>query len=329
MRAALYRRRGPARDVLAIETLPDPAPAAGEVRVRLAYSGVNPSDVKSRAGTVPRPMEHAYVVPHSDGAGVVDAVGAGVAAEEWLGRRVWVYHAQWGRALGTAAECVALPVEQAVPLPDGVSFEVGVSLGIPAMTAYHAVVASGAAPGSTVLVPGAAGAVGYYATQFARLAGARVIGVVSSDDKAAIARSAGADDIVNYRSEDLVARVQALTAGRGVDALIDVDAATHAPRYGELLAFGGRAVVYGSNQPVISMPFRPMMMAFATVTFFIVYRLPPEPVRSTLDGITARLRDGSLRHAATAVYALDDIAAAHEQVERGAGAKVLIRLASA
>ena len=202
---------------------------------RIAFSGVNPSDVKSRAGVSGRPFAYNAVIPHSDGAGTIDAVGPGVPASR-VGERVWVYNAQWERAHGTAAQFVTLPQARPCALPDGASFEVGASIGIPLMTAFHAVARCGSLLGKQVLVTGGAGAVGAYALQLARRAGARVITSVSNDAKAAQVRALGADAVINYRSEDLVARVRELSGGQGVDALIDVDAASHAPHYGSLLA---------------------------------------------------------------------------------------------
>jgi NADPH2:quinone reductase len=252
-------------------------------------------------------------------------VGSGVDAA-WLGRRVWVFNGQWERADGTAAQCIVLPHKQAVLLPDGVSFETGASIGIPLMTAWHAVQAFGPMLGRTVLVPGAAGSVGFYATQLAALAGARVIALVSTEAKAAVARAAGAHEVVLYRHEDVAARVRALTDGRGADAIVDVDAAGNARHYGEWLAFGGQAVVYGSNAGDITLPFGPTIMGFLNLYFFIVYRLPQEALRETTAGITQLLAAGRLQHPATAIYDLADIAAAHQRVEAGADAKVLIRL---
>ena len=248
MRAAVYTSKGPAAEVLRIVDRPVPEPGAGEVRVRVAFSGVNPSDVKSRSGVAARAGGFPEVTPHSDGAGTIEMLGDGVDAT-LMGRRVWMFNGQWERPFGTAAEYIVLPVSQVVPLPDGISFEVGASIAIPLMTAMHAVQSCGSLLGKTVLVPGAAGSVGFYVTQLASAAGARVIGIVSSDEKAKLAKGIGATDIVNYKTESLVDRVQALTNGVGADAIIDVDAATHAPHYGSLLRFGGQAVVYGTNQP--------------------------------------------------------------------------------
>ncbi len=325
MRAAIYTRRGPAADVLSIVDKPEPQPSAGEVRVRLSFSGVNPSDVKSRSGIAARAGGFPEVTPHSDGAGVIDAVGQGVDSSR-IGQRVWTYNGQWERPYGTAAEFITLPATQAVHLPDSVSFEVGASIGIPLMTAMHAVQACGSLLGKTVLVPGAAGSVGFYVTQLARMAGARVIAIISSDEKAALSRDIGAADTVNYKTENLVERVQALTHGQGADAIIDLDAASHAPLYGQLLRFQGKAVVYGSNQPQFSMPFGPMILGFISVYCFIVYKLPPAEMQQVIGSVQAALANPALRHPPTAIYPLDEIVAAHQQVERGANAKVLVRL---
>ncbi len=325
MRAAVYRRKGAARDVLAVETLPRPEPGAGEVRVKVAWSGVNPSDVKSRAGAAGPAMPFEFVTPHSDGAGVIDAVGGEVAALA-VGTPVWVYNGQWNRPHGTAAEYIVLPAAQVVPLPPGVPLETGASLGIPLLTAFHAIDRCGALLGRTVIVFGAAGAVGYYATQLAALAGARVIAVVSSAEKAALATTAGAAETIDYRTEDVSKRVAALTDKRGADFVIEVDAAANVHRYADILAFGGTVVVYGSGAADIPVPFRPMLGKFATLYFFVVYALPPALMRRTLDGATALLVQGRLRHLPTAVYDLADIVAAHERVEQGANAKVLVKV---
>ena len=322
MRAAIYTSKGAARQVLEVVERPDPRPVGGEGRVKVAFSGVNPSDVKTRARAG---MEFPEIIPHSDGAGVVDAVGPEAPAG-LLNRRVWLYNGQWERAHGTAAGFVCLPASQVVPLPDAVSFEVGASIGIPLMTAYHAVQACGSLVGKTVLVPGAAGSVGFYAAQLARLAGARVIAVVSSTEKAAIARAAGAAETIDYRREDLSGRVRTLTGGRGADCVIEVDAAGNARHYGSTLAFGGKAVVYGSNEADVTLPFRPLIMNFTSLYFFIVYRLPAPLLRQVTTGIGQLLARGELKHPETAIYPLEQVAEAHERVKKGANAKVLVRL---
>ncbi len=322
MKAAIYRSKGAARQVLEVVERQDPQPVGSEIRVKVAFSGVNPSDVKTRARAG---MEFPEIIPHSDGAGVVDAVGPDAPAG-LLHRRVWIYNGQWERAHGTAAGSVCLPAAQVVPLPDAVSFEVGASVGIPLMTAYHAVQACGSLVDKTVLVPGAAGSVGFYAAQLARRAGARVIAVVSSAEKAAIARAAGVAETIDYRRDDVVERVRALTGGRGADCVIEVDAAGNGRHYGSILAFGGKAVIYGSNEADVTLPFRPLIMNFASLYFFIVYRLPAPLLRQTTAGISQLLAREDLKHPETAIYPLEQIAEAHERVEKGANAKVLVRL---
>jgi NADPH2:quinone reductase len=308
--------------VLQVVDRPEPEPVGDEVRVKIAFSGVNPSDVKTRGRAG---MDFPEVIPHSDGAGVVDAVGPD-APRDLLERRVWIYNGQWERAHGSAAGMICLPASQVVPLPDGVPFEVGASVGIPLMTAWHAVQACGSLVGKTVLVPGAAGSVGFYAAQLARLAGAEVIAMISNPQKAEIARSAGASSVINYRTEDVGERVRELTGGRGADCLIEVDAAGNGRHYGSLLDFGGKAIVYGSNEADVTLPFRPLIMNFTTLYFFIVYRLPAPLLRQTTTGITQLLARQALKHPQTAVYPLEQIADAHERVEQGANAKVLVRL---
>jgi NADPH2:quinone reductase len=324
VRAAIYEAQGPASEVLQVVTLDPPQPAAGEVRVRVAFSGVNPSDVGARSGRSPR-SRFGRVIPHSDGAGVIDAVGAGVPHDR-IGQRVWLYNAQWERAFGTAAEYVTLPSHLAVPLPAQVSLEMGATLGIPLMTAFHAIASCGSIMGSTVLVFGAAGCVGFYATQLATLGGARVIAVVSSAQKARIATAAGAHAVVNYRSEDVPARVREITAGEGAHCIIDVDGARNAKMYADLLRFNGKVVVYGSTAAEMTLAFRPLIRAFATICFFIVYKLPDDVARDTIAGITRLLEQDRIRAPRTIVHPLEDIARAHEEVERGADGKVLVKI---
>lgn len=317
MRKVVYRRTGPAAEVLELVQCPEPVPGPGEVRVRVAWSGVNPSDTKSRAGTRSSVMPFPEVTPHSDGAGHVDAVGDGVDPAR-IGEPVWLWNAAWGRPAGTAADYVVLPQAQAVRLPEGVSLEAGACLGIPAMTAAHAVLGYGGVQGQRVLVAGGAGAVGHYAVQMARLAGAaQVIATVSSADKAAIARDAGADDAVDYRAPDFVTRVRALTGGQGVDRVIEVDLAANARADFELLAPGGLAVVFGSGQPEAAVPFVPGILKNLQLAFFIVYHLPPAARARAQEQLVRWLADGRLAHRIAARLPLDRIAEAHALVETG------------
>jgi NADPH2:quinone reductase len=281
--------------------------------------------VKSRAGVSARGSGYPEVIPHSDGAGIIDKIGQGVNSA-LLGQRVWVFNGQWDRPFGTAAEFITLPVAQTVALPNNLSFEIGASIAIPLMTAMHSLQSCGSLIGKTVLIPGAAGSVGFYATQLARMAGAHVIAIVSNEQKAQLAKDIGAHDVINYKTESVTDKVHALTNNRGADAIIDVDAATHAPLYGSLLTFDGKAVVYGSNQPQVSMPFGPMIMGFISIYYFIVYKLPQQAMHEVLAGVNAALAAPGFKHPPTSIYPLADIVNAHQQVERGANAKVLIQL---
>jgi NADPH2:quinone reductase len=314
MRATWYEKIGAARDVLQVGTMPDPQPQAGEVLVRLATSGVNPSDWKARSGF--RPMGFDRIIPHSDGAGIIERVGDGVSKSR-IGERVWMWNGQWKRAFGTAAEFMAVPEQQAVALPSHVSFAAGACLGIPALTAYRALTVDGSAQGQAILVTGGAGAVGHYAIQMAKLLGAgKILTTVSSEEKAEHARKAGADVVINYRTEDLVDRTLSETGGLGVDRIVDVDIAGHAKLLPRLLARDGLAVAYGSNEASASFDFIPMITSGAAVRFFIVYALSKHAREQGLAALTRWLERDDLQHAIAAEYGLDQVIDAHEAVER-------------
>ncbi len=317
MQAAYYERTGPARDVLQIGELPVPEPGPGELRVSLRWSGVNPSDVKSRAGLRSTVLPFERVVPHSDGMGVVDAVGAGVDARR-IGQRVWVWNAAWCRAFGTAAQFVVLPQRQAVALADAVPDDAAACFGIPALTALHAMLCAGGVAGKQVLVAGGAGAVGHYAVQFARLLGAaQVLTTVSSAAKAERALAAGADTVIDYKTEDVAARVRQATQGRGVDRIVEVDIAANAPLDLELLRPGGECVVYGSGTGQFQLPFFPLIAKGLGLRFFIVYNLADDD-RARAETMLARfLARGALQHQIAAHLPLAQIAEAHERVELG------------
>ena len=317
MRAAFYERTGPAREVLQVAEVPTPETGPGEVRVRLATSGVNPSDVKSRAGLRSKELPFPRIVPHSDGAGVIDAVGAGVPPTR-VGERVWVWNAAWKRPAGTAAQYVVLPSAQAVTLPPGVPFDAGACLGIPALTALHAVRMDGGVSGKSVLVTGGAGAVGHYAVQMAKLAGARqVFATVSSDAKAMLALQAGADQVIDYRHDDVVSHVLRLTGSEGVDRVIEVDFAANVNASLAVVRPEGDIVVYGSSRPEIAVPFFPAIVNNVRLRFFIVYNLSPADRAAAVELLTGWLRSGSLQHAVAVRLPLDSIAEAHELVEAG------------
>ena len=325
MRAAYYERNGSARDVLRLAEVETPEPGRGEVRVRLLASGVNPSDVKSRAGLT-RKIAFPRVIPHSDGAGEIELVGEGVPPSR-VGERVWVWNGQWRRAFGTAAESIVLPSEQAVPLPANTTVEAGACFGIPAYTGYQAVVLAGAKQGSTVLVAAGAGAVGHYAIQFAKKRGATVVTTVSSPAKAEIARHAGADHVIDYKREDVGERVMAVTGKRGVDAVIEVDLAANARLLPNVLAPNGMVAIYGSGAPEASIPFQFLLQNNVMLKFFLVYLMPPEERARATDDINRMLERGELIHNVAQTFDLDDIVAAHEAVEAGtATGNIVVRI---
>lgn len=323
MKAAWYEKFGSANEVLQCGELPDPEPAAGEVRVRLSFSGVNPVDVKRRLGGRGE-MSAERVIPHFDGAGVIDDVGAGVEVTR-VGERVWVFGAQWQRDFGTAAEWVSVPSSQAVGLPPDATFEEGACLGIPALTAYPAVYADGEVRGQTVLITGGAGSVGRYAVQFAKLGGAQTIATVSNDEKAALATSAGADHVLNYKTEDVAARVDKITAGQGVDRIVEVEFGGNLETSVSALKTGGIIATYASQaEPTPAVPFYDLMYKSIVVRHVLTFQVPDELLRRALADINRWLSVGQLTHHIGETYPLEAIAKAHEAVEHGAAGKVLV-----
>jgi NADPH2:quinone reductase len=292
--------------------------------VRLAASGVNPSDVKSRQGSI-RKIMWPRLIPQSDGAGAVDAVGNGVPSSR-IGERVWLWNGQWKRPYGTAAEQIALPAAQAVPLPDKVSFEEGACLGIPAMTAYHAVHLADVTKESTVFVSGGAGSVSQYVIQFAKMAGAQVITTVSSEEKAKIAREAGADHTIDYKREDVRARVMELTGKRGAGAMIEMDLAANAKLIPSVLRPKGSVIVYGTGGDA-NLPAHFCLTQSIRIQFFLVYELNEADRARAVGAINTALAKGTLiNRVATPTYRLDDIVAAHEAVERGTIGNVILTM---
>jgi NADPH2:quinone reductase len=318
MQAAWYTRNGEAQDVMEWGELPTPSPQAGEVLVRLATSGVNPSDVKSRRA---RPVTDPLIVPHSDGAGVIEAVGAGVSAAR-VGERVWLWNGQWQRPMGTCAQYIALPQAQAVALPAHTDMAAGACMGIPGLTAVQAVILAerlaGDLRGQTVLVTGASSAVGHYITQMVTLAGARAIGTVGSEAKAAHARAAGLQEAIFYKTESVPDRVKALTQGRGADVIIDMDFSTTAAWASQgALAAHGQVVCYGSNALEVALPFRPWLYQSLGVKFFLVYDLMPTERQHAVARLQQLLENQQLQHSIGARFALDQVALAHRTVEAG------------
>ena len=312
MRAAYYEKNG-STDVLHLGEVDTPQPGPGEVRVKLKTSGVNPSDVKTRAGTA-RKIAFPRVIPHSDGAGVIDAVGEGVAASR-IGERVWTWNGQWKRPFGTAAEYIVLPEIQAVKLPDATGFEAGACLGIPALTAWHAIDIAGTKSGMTLLIAGGAGAVAHYAIQFAKARGAFVLTTVSSPEKARLALEAGADVAIDRKTEDVGARVMELTK-TGVDAVIELDLTANAALLPATLRPRGTLVVYGTG-PQVQFPGSFCLVNNITVKFLLVYELTADERTRAVDAITRMLQANRLKHNVAQTFPLAGIVAAHQAVESG------------
>ncbi|MEA2877076.1 MAG: NADPH:quinone reductase [Hyphomicrobiales bacterium] len=313
MRAAWYEKNGPAAEVLHVGEMETPKPGPGEVRIKLKTSGVNPSDVKSRAGTTRR-IAFRRVIPHSDGAGEIDTVGEGVASSR-IGERVWTWNAQWKRPFGTAAEYIVLPANQAVRLPDAIGFEAGACFGVPALTAWHAIDLAGIGSGSTLLIAGGAGAVAHYAIQFAKARGATAITTVSSAAKAKLTREAGADHTVDYKTENVGERVMALTKG-GVDAVIEMDLTANAALLPGVLRPRGTLVVYGTG-PQAAIPASFCLANAITFRFVFVYELTADERARAIAEITRMLEANALRHNIAASFPLAEIVKAHEAVESG------------
>jgi NADPH2:quinone reductase len=318
----MYDRYGSAADVLRVIEHERPEPGPGEVRVHVAVSGVNPTDWKARTGRAGAGLPFPFLVPNQDGAGVIDAVGDGVDGAR-TGQRVWIYHAAWQRQWGTAAEWIVVPEALAVPLPDGVGFDLGATLGIPAMTAHRCLFADGPVDGLTVLVAGGAGAVGHAAIELARRAGATVISTVSSEAKGAIATAAGAHHVVNYRDGAARDQIRAAAPG-GVHRIIEVALTTNADLDRAVLAGNGTIVTYANEPTDPTLPTIGLMFANTTLRYVLVYRLPPAAIAQAVADVTAAAAAGDLTLLPVHRFPLDEIAAAHDAVERGATGKVLV-----
>ena len=314
---AYYERCGPARDVLALGEMPIRPPAANEVLVRLRYSGVNPTDIKNRGGVPGRGMAFDRIVPHHDGAGTIEAIGDGLPAT-LVGKPVWVFCAQHKRPFGTASQYITIDRKFIAPLPPGASFEAGACVGIPAMTAWNAVLGSGPVNGRIVLVTGGAGAVGHYAVQIARHQGALVIATVSSSEKARDAVQGGAHHTVDYRQPDAAEQILAATDGRGVDLCVDVDATGNAKLVAQVMASGGQIASYGSRELTADMPVRDLRLRCVSMRFLTLYHLNIDLLQSIAAGINAMLESNLLQHRVARIFPLKEIAAAHEALELGA-----------
>jgi NADPH:quinone reductase len=312
MRAAWYEQQGPARKVLKISEMADPTPGPGELRIRMVASGINPGDIKKRQNAFGYGMPYPRVIPHSDGAGHVDLVGEGVAAD-WIDRRVWCYGAQSYRPFGTAAEYTVVPASQAVSLPDGVSFEQGACLGIPAITAHRCVNAAGPVEGRTVLVQGGAGAVGICAVQLARRAGATVIATVRAVADEAVARNAGAHHVVQA-GPDLVQQVQGLVPD-GVHHIVEVAFGANIAADMEMLAARGSVATYATNVDSPNIPFWPLLFKNVRVDFLGSDDFTPADREEAARAINEALLAGWNGMPIAERFRLDEIATAHERLE--------------
>ena len=336
MQAVVYTRNGDP-DVLELVEREVPEPGPGEVRVRVAVSGVNPTDWKSRRAN---PIPAGFQVPDQDGSGVVDAVGNGVDPAV-LGERVWLWEAAYRRPWGTAAEYTVVPQRQAVLLPARASLQLGAALGVPFLTAHRCLTLGesmpdrldpGALEGKTVLVQGGAGAVGNAAVQLARWADARVITTVSSPEKAQLAAAAGADDVINYRTEDVPTEVRKIVP-RGVDAIVEVSAARNAEADAQVLAMHGSVAIYADDGgETVTIPIGPMMGPNARWQFVLVYTEPNDAKGAAIEDINAAVADGAVRIGVGAglpvhLFALAETAKAHEAVENGVTGRSLITVA--
>ena len=323
MRAVWYEQFGAAGDVLIAGEKPDPEPAAGEVLVRIATSGVNPVDTKRRQGGRGE-MSGPYVIPGFDGAGTVEAVGDGVDSSR-IGQRVWVYNAQFGRNFGTTAELCAVPADLAVPMGASVSFDAGACLGIPALTAHRCLFADGPLDGLAILVTGGAGAVGNYAVQMAHLCGATVITTVSGAEKAEHAAAAGADHVINYREEDVAERVMEMTGGAGVDRVVEVDFAANLTTNIKVLKVNGVISSYASDSNTTpAVPFYELVYKCITVHHVVVFLMPDYARKKAVANVAEWVNTGKLSLHLGPRFSLDQAADAHAAVEGGAFGKVLI-----
>lgn len=325
MRAIAYERFGPAKDVLNEIDLPRPVPKAGEVLVQLIYSGVNPSDVKARAGLRPGVSKPAYdlIVPHSDGSGVITAVGAGGDAAR-IGQRVWVWNGQWARPYGTMAEFIALPQEQAVPLPDGISMECGASFGIPGLTAAHCLLGGEDIGGKTVLICGGAGAVGHIAVQLAKWAGARVIATASAKNHARV-HAAGADHVLEYMAPTLAEDIKKICP-EGVDRAVELEFGANAALLGDVMRPMGTIAAYGSALDMTpTVPFGQYLFKALKIDISLIYILPAPERQKAIEALHAAHLAGAFTSSIDQIYDFEDCAQAHDEVLKGgrAGASLI------
>ena len=315
MKAIWYDAVGPAREVLKYGERAKPVAGQGQALIRVRASGVNPSDASMRGNG---PMAYPQITPNSDGAGLVEAIGPGVA-DSWLGKRVWFYNGQRnGRAYGSAAEYIELDTDLLTPLPDHVTFAEGATLGIPCMTAHRSLFLAGPVQGRTVMVTGGAGAVGHYAVQLASWAGAQVIATVSSQEKAERALAGGAHHVINYREENVAEAVMAFTGGAGVHHIVDVDFGGNLEASLACLRVNGSIAYYATKGGIMPRtPAGTLMRLNATVSGVYLPVSPHEARRRAQADIAAWIAEAPRQLAVAGRCPLEDCAGAHEKVEAG------------
>lgn len=320
MFAARFEKTGPAQDVFILDQVDTPEPSEGQVRVKINLSGVNPTDYKGRSGVVPRTFD-GFQIPHNDGSGVIDAVGAGVDSQR-IGERVWIMLAANGNRFGTAAEYCVVDSQLARPLPDSASFELGATLGVPAVTAAYCLFSDGPIAGQTVLVHGGAGAVGRVAIELAVWAGARVIATVTSESKAQTASDAGAQIVVNYTDSDAIAQL----SGHGISRVIEVNLAANLELDLAISQPGMKIVCYAADGPDPVLPRRALMTACATLEFMLLYNVESDKLRESVSMVEEALAQGALTMPPHKLLPLSQIAAAHDLVEAGSAQRVLLQV---
>ena len=316
MKAVWYEQIGAADDVLTHGNIDDPEVSDGEALVRIRTSGVNPSDVKTRAGARGE-LQFPRIIPHSDGAGNIEAVGNGVDKNR-IGERVWLWNGAFGRAFGTCAEYISLPANQAVEIPENSTFEAGACMGIPASTAYHGVFSGGSVKNKTLLVTGGAGAVGHYAIQLAKWDGAQVVATVSGPEKGLAAKEAGADLVVNYKTDDVVEAVNDFTSGKGVDRIVEVEFGGNLSISEQIIKTNGVIAAYGSvavGNP--ELPFYNLMFKNAVLKMYLIYIVPGEARMNIIEGLTKALSENALAHQIAKSFDLTETIQAHKTVEAG------------
>ena len=327
MKVIGYEEFGPANEVLHLREMELQKPEPREVIVKLKYSGVNPSDAKSRAGNRPgvlRP-EYNFVIPHSDGSGVIEDVGSGLD-KSLIGKRVWVRNAQWKRPFGTAAEYITIALENLIEMPSEMSFKDGATMGIPGLTAAYGIFGSGEVLGKTLLISGGMGAVGHLAVQLAKWGGAKVVATGSKSSCETIL-SLGADYFFDYSSDKLASQINEV-APEGVDRVVEVEFGVNLSWLHKVLKSNGTLAVYGSAKemnPII--PFGPYLFKAIKIDIFLIYILPPKEREIAINYLHLAYGQKALIPRIDSIYRLEDCSQAQERtLTKGRKGAVLLEI---